>query len=137
MKRRGFLKFLGTTGVNKGVEEVLTQPAKVAKNTVSAVRDYDRVVKNIKKDGGNIFSRRNFLNRVKKEGGILAAKRPKQTLNAVKKSGSLVKNLRYLDPMNIAEVQNKINIPKFTRFLKMFSEDLNFLCDFSDYFTKS
>jgi hypothetical protein len=128
--RRGFLK-VAPLGLKTAPQQAAETIVKPIKNTVKAARNYDGVVRKVKKNGTLLSTRRNFLDRVKVNGGVLLMRNPKETTQLLGSGRKmLTSSLANLDPMTVAEKTSRIAVPGWLGWLKNFKEDLYYLCDF-------
>lgn len=123
MNRRQFLQS-ALTVAKKQVAEVPKQAAKIPKNTLTNIREYDKVAKTIKNKGNIELPRRSFLDKAKKRVGALLIKNPKETAyrakQGAKATGNAIKNtVTPLDDLVLKSEGRKMN--KLQKFLSNFS----------------
>jgi hypothetical protein len=123
VNRRQFLQS-ALSVAKKQVAEVPKQAAKIPKNTLTNIREYDKVAKTIKNKGNIELPRRSFLDKAKKRIGVLLIKNPKETAyrakQGAKATGNTIKNtVTPLDDLVMKSEGRKMN--KLQKFLSNFS----------------
>lgn len=127
MNRRNFLK-LGASLVKKQAAEAPKAIAKIPKSTVSNVRQYDKLAKDIKNKGNLVTSRRSFLDKAKKRAATTLIKNPKETTYRVKQGAKMVTRgakLATTSPTDLALKTDGRKLKGISKLLSMFSRRYN------------
>ena len=128
VSRRGVLRGLGTTAVNK----VKKQPEQLVTSSLAKVKSTAKNLNTVRSNldelgtkGNNVLSRRKLFKGAKNKVLIEAGKRPKATNKTLGTLANKVKGIgSNLNGMNIAEKLNKV---KLGRIGKLASKITNFL----------
>ena len=123
MNRRQFLQSAITVAKKQAVEAP-KQVAKIPKNTLTNIREYDKVAKTVKSKGNIELPRRSFLDKAKKRIGVLLIKNPKETAyrtkQGAKATGNAIKNtVTPLDDLVMKSEGRKMS--RLGKFLSNFS----------------
>lgn len=124
MNRRNFLK-LGASLVKKQATEAPKALAKIPKSTVSNVKQYDKLARDVKKKGNLVTSRRSFLDKAKKRAAVTLIKNPKETTYRVKQAAKMVTRgakLATSSPTDLALKTDGRKLKGLGKLLGMFSK---------------
>jgi len=126
MNRRDFLK-LGSSTIRKQATSIPSEIAKVPKNTVNNLMEYDKTVKAIKTNGNKVINRGSFLSKVKKKISSLLIRNPKETTYLAKKgAGTMVNAIKTAsDPAGAALKLDGRKLGKIGKFLSKFRANNN------------
>ena len=91
MNRRDFLR-LGASAIKKQVVEAPKALAKIPKSTMTNVKQYDKLARDIKSKGNLLTPRRSFLDKAKKRAAVMLIKNPKETTYRVKQGARNIGN---------------------------------------------
>jgi len=108
MNRRTFLKTLGSVARGE-IASIPTKIAKIPKNTVANVKQYDSAVRGIKKNGSQVMSRRAVLVGGGRRVGKAIIRNPKEASYRLKQTSRVLKQaaLRSITPLDQVVLQSE------------------------------